>query len=99
MVPRLFTTAIWLATWAAQPSGWAVVQMNPRIFGAMIMVARRVSARGAVATAFFPEDFPVAMRGGAANVARAMQQWFYEDNGAQAGPVDETTLHQMIADG
>ncbi len=32
-------------------------------------------------------------------LARAMQQWFYEHSGQQAGPVDEATFHQMVSDG
>src|SRR6185436_4752989 len=49
MGPLAFTWSIHSWTWAAQPSGWAVTQTNPRTFGLMIMqreVSRPAAASG-----------------------------------------------------
>ena len=38
MGPRRTTVSICSCTWAAQPSGWEVMQTKPRVFGRMIIV-------------------------------------------------------------
>ena len=80
--------------------------MNPRIFGAMIIWERRVSAEGRVATVFAATDLlaaapllEVAIIAFAPNANPAMAQWFYGENGQQMGPVEDSGLHALVASG
>jgi hypothetical protein len=80
--------------------------MNPRIFGAMIMEADRLSRVRGVATVFAEarktvkcEIFEIANWPVSMDSDRKMAQWYYSKNGTQLGPVAVEELRSKLSSG